>query len=130
VIVATLATATLLGFRIRARAAAPSSGTWDCGYAQPSSTMQYTSSSFAEMLVRFFAWALRPAAHRPHLAAVFPRPDGFHSQVPETVLDRMVLPFTRVVGRAFQGMRWMQQGSVHRRLLYILVTLVFFFLWR
>jgi hydrogenase-4 component B len=127
---ATAAAAMLLNVRIRARARASSAVTWDCGYARPTATMQYTSSSFGEVLVGFFAWALRPHAHRPHLTAVFPRPDGFHSHVPETVLDRMVLPFTRVVGRTFQGMRWIQHGSVHRRLLYNLVTLMFFFLWR
>jgi hydrogenase-4 component B len=31
--------------------------TWDCGYAAPAPTMQYTSSSFAQMLVGLFGWA-------------------------------------------------------------------------
>jgi hydrogenase-4 component B len=124
------AAGTLLRARIRAHAAAPAVGTWDCGYAQPSSTMQYTSSSFAEMLVGFFAWALRPQTHRPHLAAVFPRPDGFHSHVPETVLDRMITPSASAVRRAFDRMHFIQRGSVHRYLLYILMALIFFFVWR
>jgi hydrogenase-4 component B len=131
VLAATGATAAFLSARIRARAAAPTVGTWDCGYARPSATMQYTSSSFAEMLVGLFAWALRPQMHRPHLAAVFPRPDGFHSHVPETVLDLAIVPWTHAVGRAFQRMHFLQRGTVHRYLLYILITLMFFFLiWR
>jgi hydrogenase-4 component B len=125
-----LAAAALLRARIRAHARAPEVGTWDCGYARPSPTMQYTSSSFAQMLVGFFAWALRPNAHRPHLAAVFPRPDGFHSHLPETVLDRVVLPSTHAVGRAFRVIHFIQRGGVQHYLLYILVTLLFLFLWR
>jgi len=123
--------AAVLRSRIRARAVVPQVGTWDCGYAQPSPTMQYTSSSFAEMLVGLFAWALRPSGYRPRLAAVFPHPEGFHSHVPETVLDLAVLPSTRAAGRAFNRMRFLQRGSVHRYVLYILLTLMFFFfLWR
>jgi hydrogenase-4 component B len=129
-IAAIAAAAALLRSRIRARATAPAVGTWDCGYAQPSPTMQYTSSSFAEMLVGFFAWALRPQAHRPHLVAVFPRPDGFHSHVPETVLDCVILPSTSAVGRAFHWLHFLQRGTVHRYLLYILLALIFFFVWR
>jgi hydrogenase-4 component B len=122
--------AALLRARIRAHAEAPPVGTWDCGYAQPAPTMQYSSSSFAEMLVGLFAWALRPSAHRPHLAAVFPHAEGFHSHVPETVLDLALLPSTRAVGRAFHWLHFVQRGTVHRYLLYILLTLMFFFLWR
>ena len=35
-------------------------GTWDCGYARPTSRMQYTASSFAQMIVGMFGWVLRP----------------------------------------------------------------------
>jgi hypothetical protein len=92
--------------------------------------MQYTSSSFGEMLVGLFAWALRPSARRPHLVAIFPEAEGFHSHVPETVLDLAVQPSTRAVGRGFQWIHFIQRGSVHRYLLYILITLMFFLLWR
>jgi hydrogenase-4 component B len=114
----------------RIQAPAPEVGTWDCGYARPSPTMQYTSSSFAEMLVVLFRWALRPHARRPRLVATFPHADGFHSQVPEVVLEQIVLPSTRVVERGFEWMHWIQRGTVQRYLLYILITLLFFLLRR
>jgi hydrogenase-4 component B len=121
----------LVGVALRGRLrGAAEAGTWDCGYARPAPSMQYTSSSFAEMLVAIFAWALRPDAHRPRLAAVFPRPEGFHSHVPEAVLERAILPSTHQVGRAFQRLHFLQRGSVQRYLLYILAALLFFFLWR
>jgi hydrogenase-4 component B len=116
--------ARLLGRKLFA--AAPRVGTWDCGYARPTPTMQYTSSSFAEMLVGHLRWALRPHTHRPHLVAVFPHADGFHSQVPDVVLDQAILPSTRLITRGFERMRWIQRGTVQRYLLYILLTLLVF----
>jgi hypothetical protein len=109
----------------RARpASAPIAGTWDCGYTAPSSRMQYTASSFARTLVGMFSWALRPETHAAHAAELFPRNATFHSHVPDTVLDRAVLPASRAVLRALRWLRWMQQGDVHMYLLYVLVTLV------
>jgi hydrogenase-4 component B len=39
--------------------------TWACGYVAPTARMQYTASSFAQMMVDLFAWVLRPRVHRP-----------------------------------------------------------------
>jgi hypothetical protein len=80
--------------------------------------------------VGFFRFALRPVSHRPHLAAVFPGRETFESHVPEAVLDRLVLPSTSAVARGLYWMRWIQRGSVHRYLLYILVTLLLLFMWK
>lgn len=37
--------------------------TWGCGYAAPTPCMQYTASSFADMIVDLFAGILRPDIH-------------------------------------------------------------------
>jgi hydrogenase-4 component B len=118
-----------LALRTRTRRASADVPTWDCGYAAPAATMQYSSSSFAEMLVAFFAWALRPVARAPVLAGPFPRRASFHSAVPDVVLDRVVLPAARAVGRGFRWLRWLQRGSINAYLLYILVTLVVLLAW-
>ena len=44
------------------------------------------------MLVDLFAWALRPRTHLPQLGSPFARPAGFHSHVPDTVLDLWLAP--------------------------------------
>ena len=54
-------------------------GTWDCGYAQPDSRMQYHGSSLVQNVVRFFAIILRPQAWWPRLKAMFPASSNFHS---------------------------------------------------
>src|SRR5438309_2276169 len=69
--------------------------TWGCGYAAPTPRMQYTSSSFAQMLVALFAWALRPRLHKPAHLPLFPAEADFHSTVPDTVLEEAVLPAFR-----------------------------------
>jgi hydrogenase-4 component B len=104
--------------------------TWDCGFVAPSSRMQYTSSSFAELVVGVFAWALRPEVHRPRLAMPFPQASAFSSHVPDTVLDRVVLPASRGVGRVLSWFRWIQHGNVQFYVLYVLATLVLAMLLR
>jgi hydrogenase-4 component B len=98
--------------------------TWGCGYAAPTARMQYTSSSFAEMLVGLFGWALRPRTHRPPELPLFPQKTDFHSEVPDTVLDEAVLPTFRFGARLFSWFRVFQQGSIQTYLLYIFVALI------
>jgi hydrogenase-4 component B len=103
--------------------------TWDCGYAAPSPTMQYTSSSFAQMLVDLFGWALRPRREAPRITALFPGGEHFHSEVPDTMLDRVVLPGSARVAGWFAWLRALQYGSIQMYILYILATLLVLLLW-
>jgi hydrogenase-4 component B len=117
-----------LARRIRgAPAAAP---TWDCGYAAPSARMQYTSSSFAQMLVNSFAWALRPEVKRPELSGPFPARGEFHTDIRDAVLDRLLVPSMERVDEQRRWVTWMQRGSAHAYILYILATLVALLFWR
>ena len=104
--------------------------TWDCGYAAPSPRMQYTSSSFAEMLVDLFRWALIPQKHAPRVRALFPDDKEFYSHTPDIVLDRVVRPIVAFLYRVFFFFRYMQQGNMQAYLLYILVMLVVLLMWR
>ena len=129
-------------------------GTWGCGYTAPNTRMQYTSSSFAQMLVSLFGWALRPFTKWPGKLALFPQKTdfdgetpgsspwpgwsavtfpqktGFHSEVPDTVLDGGVLPTFHFVARSFSRLRILQQGNIQIYLLYIFLALVALLLWR
>jgi hydrogenase-4 component B len=113
-----------LARRVRSHAATTEVGTWDCGYAAPSARMQYTSSSFAEMLVALLAGALRPVTRGPVLEGPFPRPADFHSHVTDTALERAVLPAFAATTRFFERLRPLQRGSIHLYLVYILGTLI------
>jgi hydrogenase-4 component B len=115
--------------RRRFRSEVASAGTWDCGYAAPSPTMQYTSSSFAELLVKLFAWALRPKIHSRQDQGLFVREGEFHSDVPDTVLNGALLPSFRGVAWLFSWFRFLQQGSIQAYLFYIFLVLVALLFW-
>src|SRR5206468_5729377 len=99
-IAALLLGGSLLALRLR-RGTVATGPTWGCGYNAATPRIQYTSSSFAQMLVGLFGWALRPRTHRPHDLPLFPQATSFHSEVPDTVLDEGVLPAFRFTARLF-----------------------------
>jgi len=119
----------VLTARVRHSGAA-SSGTWDCGYAAPGPRMQYTSSSFAQMLVGFFAWVLRPSVHAPSEQALFPGATRFRSHVPDIVLDGVLRPSFRFGTKVTSYFRVLQAGNIHAYLFYIVAFLILLLLWR
>lgn len=117
-------------WRLLRRSTVDKGSTWGCGYVAPTPRIQYTSSSFAEMLVGLFNWALRPRTHRPEKMALFPAKTSFHSEVPETVLEEAVLPTFRFGAWLFSWFRILQQGNIQVYLLYIFLILIVLLLWR
>ncbi|MHB1558884.1 MAG: proton-conducting transporter transmembrane domain-containing protein [Isosphaeraceae bacterium] len=122
----------IVGVVLRARPGreAASGTTWGCGYAAPTPRMQYTSSSFAEMLVGMFGWVLRPRIRRPSDLPLFPRGAEFRSDVPDAVLDEVVVPTIRTGAWLFSRFRVFQQGNIRMYVLYIFVALIVLLLWR
>ena len=55
---------------------------------------------------------------------LFPPPATFHTHVPDTVLDRAVLPLSRGGARALGWFRWVQHGNVHLYIVYMLAAIV------
>ena len=98
--------------------------TWDCGYARPTSRMQYTGSSFGDSLVNLTSFLVWPKNFQTALRGLFPRSSTFNRLVPDTVLDRLVTPILNRVGRTLPRLRILQQGQVHLYVLYILVIMI------
>jgi hydrogenase-4 component B len=121
-----------VGFVVLRRAMTPTApvrpGTWDCGYAAPSPRMQYTGSSFSQFVVSLFSWALLPRVRRTRLRGLFPTAGRFRSEVPDAVLDRMVLPSMRVVTHFLRWARVLQQGQIQVYVLYVLLTVIALFI--
>jgi len=103
--------------------------TWDCGYARPSPRMQYSGSSFSQMLVGLLSWALWPRTATPVIKSAFPQSSGFKSDLPDPVLDRGLRPAFGSAGRLLSHARVLQRGPIQIYLLYvvaILLTLLLF----
>jgi len=104
--------------------------TWDCGYAAPTSRMQYTASSFAQILDRLFRRVLVTEVHTPRIEGLFPRtPDRFESHVPDPVLDRLLRPAIERSQRGLGLVRAIQTGHIQMYLVYIVLTVVALLAW-
>jgi hydrogenase-4 component B len=123
--IAIAAVLTLLAVTRRAATAL----TWDCGYAEPTARMQYTASSTARGVVGLFGWAMRPMIHAPRPFTLFPSAAAFESHVPDTVLDRALLPALRGARWVLGFARYFQHGRMQLYLLYLGVTLVALLAW-
>lgn len=120
--VSAAAAAAWLGWRVRS--SRPSRVlTWDCGYAQPTSRMQYTAGSFAATITEWFAWILRPVRHVQRPVEPFPSGASLVVHTPETVLEHLVVPAAGVVLRVSAAARRLQHGRVQSYVLYLLVGL-------
>ena len=111
-------------WRRRAHGERPS--TWGCGYRFPSARMQYTATSFAEMLTGLFSWGLWPEIKGEHPFGFFPALARLADHTPDVVLDRLLHPACRGLSRLAFAMRsFLQHGVLGVYLLYVALTLFF-----
>ncbi len=113
----------------RSRRRDPALPTWDCGYATASARVQYTASSFADLITSHFAWVLRPHVERPDLLALFPAAARFATHVEDPVMQRLLQPATRLALRLSGHFRAAHQGQLQRYLLYVLLAIVTVLVW-
>jgi hydrogenase-4 component B len=113
----------LLPVSRRARRRQPALPTWDCGYASSSPRVQYTGSSFSEIVTSRFAWALRPREQRPVIDRSFPARAAFRSQVEDTVLDRFLLPRVARIRRVAARIRAFHHGKLQEYVLYMVAAI-------
>ena len=116
--------------RVRLGRPQPQAETWGCGFTAPTARMQYTGSSFAEMLVQRFLWAFRPHVELEPPRGLFPRRAAFASEVPDTVLDRWLLPALRTGEWIAARLRALVPAAVHFQAVLVLATLVVLLVWR
>src|SRR6185369_1924844 len=98
--------------------------TWGCGYQRPLARMQYTASSFAQMLTGLYAFALKSELYKPHISGIFPPRAGFHSHVPEAVLELVYIPALKRLYERTLPIRKLQSGVLQQYVFYTLVTLI------
>jgi len=103
--------------------------TWDCGYARPTARIQYTASSFSQMLTEAFRWLLVPIERLPRVQGLFPRNARFQVQTPDTLLDRGLKPGAQFLGWALSRLRFLQAGHLPIYLLYVVLTLAALLAW-
>lgn len=104
--------------------------TWDCGYADPKSSMQYTATSFVRPLSKTFQ-ALSPIEEKSeHPAGLFPGKSSFVSSPPPVERAVGYARLFRLVSAVAAKVRQMQTGQVQTYLLYMAVVLVLLLIWK
>lgn len=104
--------------------------TWDCGYAEPVASMQYTSSSFAQPLTEMFHFALRTHEKLSPPTEIFPRAASLATDTPDACRESVFAPVFAGVARALAPLRWLQHGRLQLYVLYIALTLLALLVWR
>ncbi|MDH3348357.1 MAG: proton-conducting transporter membrane subunit [Desulfobulbaceae bacterium] len=103
----------------------PQATTWSCGYSMPLPRARYTATSFAEMTVHFFSWALRTRIKPPIDTSIFPTKEPFSTHTPDAVLDLLLRPATLFIVKTTGHLRSIiQHGTVGLYLLYTAITLL------
>ena len=101
---------------------------WGCGGVRVSPTMQYTATSYAEPLVRVFDDALRPtrdlAVTHAEESAYVVRQVAFRQRLSDVVADRAYAPMVAGMGRLGRFAARLQNGSIHRYLMFSFTALV------
>ncbi|HTT71269.1 MAG TPA: proton-conducting transporter membrane subunit [Anaeromyxobacteraceae bacterium] len=120
----------LYAWRARRTRGAALAETWGCGFSRPTPRMQYTGSSFAEMLTLRFRWAFYPHAAIELPRGPFPPRASFGAHVPDTVLDVLLVPALRAAASAAERARRLHSGLVQGQALLVALTLVALLAWR
>jgi hydrogenase-4 component B len=100
------------------------SGTWGCGFTQPTVKMQYSGSSYASFIMEFF----KPVApldesHEP-IKGRFPAVTSYESRVGDLAERHMEKVAVKPVLYVFDKLRWIQHGDIHLYIGYILLAIV------
>jgi len=104
--------------------------TWDCGYIAASSTIQYTSSSFAQPIIDLFSRVLKTEKTVNAPAGYFPAEDRFSSATPDAGNERLYRPVFASITAVLARFNVLQRGRIQTYLLYIVLALVFLLVWR
>lgn len=112
------------------RGTVPSSTTWGCGFAFPTSRMSYSAESFTELpQSAMYCNCLRPSTEDGRTIGFFPEVKSFSFGAPDPVLGKVFRPFFRWAAEVCSGFRGLQSGRLHVYLLYIFSATILLLLW-
>jgi hydrogenase-4 component B len=100
------------------------SGTWGCGFTQPTAKMQYTGSSYAGSILEFFSSVAPLTEEHPPIKGRFPLKTSYKSRINDIAELHMETFIVRPVLFFFDKLRWIQHGDIHLYIGYILLAII------
>jgi hypothetical protein len=104
--------------------------TWSCGYIDPTSPrLQYTASSFGEILTKTYHWFIPSRSHEPSPVGAFAGKSWFATLPYDRILGGFLIPTIRHWGDRISVLLKLQQGRTSIYLLYIVVIFLVALCW-
>lgn len=100
------------------------SGTWGCGFSQPTAKMQYTGSSYAGFILDFFRPAAPLEEDHPEIKGRFPLKTHYKSHTHDIAELHLKSVIVNPILFLFDKLRWIQHGDIHLYIGYILLAIV------
>jgi hydrogenase-4 component B len=100
------------------------SGTWGCGFTQPTAKMQYTGYSYAASILEFFKPVAPLNEDHPAIKGRFPEKTHYASRVDDIAERHLGTVIIRPILWLFDQLRWIQHGDIHLYIGYILLAIV------
>ncbi len=115
--------------RLATRPAAAPVETWSCGFVASTPRIQYTGSSFADLLLRRFSWTVPVHVEGLLPRGLFPAAASHRTHVPDPVLDEALVPAARAYGWLSGRARLLNVRRIQLQMLLVLATLVAALAW-
>ena len=100
------------------------SGTWGCGFTQPTVKMQYTGTSYAASILAFFSTVAPLREDHSGIEGCFPGRSSYRSKVNDVAELYMNAVIVHPVLALFAKLRWIQHGDIHLYIGYILLAII------
>ena len=100
------------------------SGTWGCGFTQPTVRMQYTGTSYADTMVGFFRPFIRVQKRYSGIDKIFPGKTTYSSHVHDTSEIGLQMFLVRPVLYLLSKLRWIQHGNIQLYIGYIVLAII------
>ncbi|HOK65177.1 MAG TPA: proton-conducting transporter membrane subunit [Anaerohalosphaeraceae bacterium] len=104
--------------------------TWDCGYAQPDSRMQYTGTSFTQFLADLFGRLLPTRKNIASPTGFFPNSGQYSEETDDSCEKYLFRPAARQIVRLSAKLQWLQHGRLQVYILYIALALWILLIWK
>ena len=99
-------------------------GTWDCGFTQPTSKMQYTGGSYGASILEFFEPVAPLSEDHPAVSGLFPQKTHYKRHISDIAEVHLGTVIVKPVLAIFDKLRWIQHGDIHLYIAYILLAIV------
>ncbi len=104
--------------------------TWDCGYSQPDSGIQYTATSFSQPLTNLFKNFLPDRKDISLPKGIFPIKSTFKTTITDIAEQYIYRPIYQWINLSVSKLRWLQHGRLQIYVLYIALTLLILLIWK